>query len=516
MQRPDCLQGRGFRASQIHHTIVRKRKGGTQPCETNELLALPMAPYRRPLDAPVCPGISRLLLAPLLLALCLAVTAPTLAAETPGGGSALIPDQRMEQAGTVTARNADLYPVTPPRGTNPAITVTLTPVDTDGGDVDLYCSRGDLPPRRDTADFVSEAIGVNQDVIFIPPVDSIDSGSPVYRCAVVHLGITLAPISYLIEVTYSFNNTSLNKAEQAVAKELFDRCCKSDMACRGWKLANDKAAKEAGVTPSHMDTNTVVETDLCQLGGVCSAGHLTQLNARGWSMKCDFPGDLFVQFPNLRALFLSWNEFTGDIQQVAKSLCSLTLEELGLYGNKLTGALDGELCGLVQQGTLEMLQLGGGNQLAGSLPACLFNAKSRLFFFGGTALGLTGGLPDSFSASSNLQILDVAENSFSGPIPASLAALPKLLRFAASNNSLTGTIPVFASGNLSVLLLDFNNLRGEVPKELISSASLIRLSVAGNAQLALPNASGGSGGLSAGAIAGICIGGKHGAPGPGS
>lgn len=27
--------------------------------------------------------------------------------------------------------------------------------------------------------------------------------------------------------------------------------------------------------------HTVVETDLCRIGGVCSAGHLTQLNARG-------------------------------------------------------------------------------------------------------------------------------------------------------------------------------------------------------------------------------------------
>lgn len=65
------------------------------------------------------------------------------------------------------------------------------------------------------------------------------------------------------------------------------------------------------------------------------------------------------------------------------------------------------------QGTLEMLQLGGGNDLSGTLPACLFDQKSALYFLGASSPGgmggprLTGTLPDAFPAGSHLQMLDV-------------------------------------------------------------------------------------------------------------
>ncbi len=66
------------------------------------------------------------------------------------------------------------------------------------------------------------------------------------------------------------------------------------------------------------------------------------------------------------------------------------------------------------QGTLEMLQLGGGNDLSGTVPACLFDQRSALYFLGASSPGgmggprLTGALPDAFPAGSHLQMLDVA------------------------------------------------------------------------------------------------------------
>ncbi|KAL4423669.1 hypothetical protein ABPG75_000970 [Micractinium tetrahymenae] len=451
-------------------------------------------------------GLRALLLLPLLLA---AAPAPAAAAEQPSGGSSLVPDKR--QTGTVSPGNADVYTIKPQDATNPAITVTLTPLD-DDGDADLYCSRGTLNPRPDTADFSSEAIGKNQDVVYIPPVDSIDSGVPVYKCAVFNRGVTSAAVTYRLDVRYSFENTSLATEEQALAKELFQRCCNPDAACWDWKLANDHAATEAGVPADKLANHTVVQTDLCRIGGVCSAGHLMQLNARGWYMKCPFPGDLFARFPQLRALYLSWNELSGDLKGVATSLSPLPLEELGLFSNQLSGRLD-DMCPLVQQGTLEMLQLGGGNDLAGTVPACLFDHKSALYFMGASSPGgeggsrLTGPIPDAFPPGSHLQMLDFVAHNLTGSIPPSLAALPDIMRFAASNNSLTGSIPPFASPHLSVLMLDNNNLAGAVPDSLLHSSSLLRLNVKGNPSLTPPPAgSDGGSALSAGAIAGICVG----------
>ncbi|KAL4419313.1 hypothetical protein ABPG77_006001 [Micractinium sp. CCAP 211/92] len=456
-------------------------------------------------------GLQALLFLPLLLA---AAPAPAAGAEEPGGGSSLVPDKLERQTGTVAPGNADVYTVKPQEGTNPAITVTLTPLDGDG-DADLYCSQGTLNPSPDTADYSSEAIGVNQDVIYIPPVDSVDCGVPIYKCAVLNRGVTRAAVTYRLEVRYTFNETSLSKDEQAAAKELFQRCCGPDAACWDWKLANDRAATEAGVPADKLANHTVVETDLCRIGGVCSAGHLTQLNARGWYMRCPFPGDLFARFPQLRAMYLSWNELSGDLKAVASSLSPLPLEELGLFSNRLSGKLE-EMCPLVQQGTLEMLQLGGGNDLSGTVPACLFDQKSALYFLGASSPGgmggprLTGALPDAFPAGSHLQMLDVASHNLTGPIPPSLAALPDLLRFVASDNNLTGTIPAFASPDLSVLMLDNNNLTGSVPDSLLHSSTLLRLNVEGNPDLTPPpsssTSSGGGSTLSAGAIAGICVG----------
>ena len=248
-------------------------------------------------------------------------------------------------------------------------------------------------------------------------------------------------------------------------------------------------------------------------------------------MSCPFPGDLFVQFPRLQGLYLGWNMLTvraqgprwghhwagaaaadrerqrpprsssahpasassavhpqGDIHKAARNLSALPgLQELGLYNNQLSGQLSDQpdhsvLCRLVQQGDLQMLQLGRLG-LTGSLPSCLFNANSSLLHFSASRNQLEGSIPNAFTAtSSRLQLLNLegvsggllggvrrwqkagwcrvllllcchrrpaltsrphlhrrrTQNRLAGPLPPTLAALPNLSVLDVSNNSLSG------------------------------------------------------------------------------
>ncbi|KAI3435743.1 hypothetical protein D9Q98_001801 [Chlorella vulgaris] len=405
------------------------------------------------------------------------------AAELPSGGASLSPGQSGKQlTDTLPVGAVHVVQIQPTEGTNPSIRVTLTPMGDETGDADLYCSRGsDGEPGPDNADFQSEAIGVNQDMVMIPPAN--DLGSPlVYSCSVFNRGLTT--VSYKLQVTYeSGNSSSLSNTERAVAQQLYDRCCGPDSSCRRWKLASEAAARESGAPASSLDT------DLCQFG-MCSNGSLVQLNARGWFMECPFPGDLFAQFTHMQYLYLSYNDFTGDLDEAAASLAGLAeLQEVGLKDNqRLTGQLTdgGNVCKLVQ-GTVEMLQL-DGTSLSGTLPACLFDGTSTLYQFNAAGSGLTGSIPDAFATSARLQVLDLRNNEITGSIPPSLAAAPNLNILDLAGNSLTGSIPEFASAKLTVLRLAANQLSGAVPDSLAGHPALTVLDLQSNALTSLPDA----------------------------
>lgn len=155
--------------------------------------------------------------------------------------------------------------------------------------------------------------------------------------------------------------------EQAVVKQLFDRCCNGEGLCQQWKLANDALKAANGVSklrgagwlkeglqgrrahrwlvavlvaaalgstrpppwPALLrppralpDLQTKpgapapIVTDLCELGSVCEEGRLVGFHAQGWYLTCPFPGDLFAGFPRLRGLWANWNYFSGDINEV--------------------------------------------------------------------------------------------------------------------------------------------------------------------------------------------------------
>lgn len=379
--------------------------------------------------------------------------------------------------GTARVNSLTIYPpVTVPNGTNPAIIATLTPLGTSTGDVDLYCNPGSDPAIFETgqAEFSSVAIGVNQDQVLIPPLEQPSEDPPVYICAVYNAGADGNPVNYKLELATQWNYTGLAGEELTAAEELYKRCCQGADSCLPWK----EASQAAGVQ---------LDADLCQFGTCDEGGALTALDVRGWKMLCPFPGDLFVQFPSLQRLYVSYNNFTGDINDAAATLAALpNLQEWTASASNLTGKLDetSPLCNLTQ-GVLEVLLI-DANGINGSLPACLFNDNSTLYQFSATDNVLAGSIPDAFAGADRLQSFAAAGNQLTGAVPPSLATAPSLVLIDLSFNFLSGPLPVFTSDSLASLNLMFNQLTGAVPEAYAGHPSLYLLDLKGNRLTALP------------------------------
>ncbi|KAL4423604.1 hypothetical protein ABPG77_004644, partial [Micractinium sp. CCAP 211/92] len=364
-------------------------------------------------------------------------------------------------------------PVTVPNGTNPAIIVTLSPVGTRTGDVDLYCNPGSDPTVFATgqAEFASVALGVNQDRSLSKPMQHF---KPIFACRFCDILLPLSSVQFRLEFATQRNYTGLAGKELTAAEELYNRCCQGANSCLPWK----EGSQTAGVQ---------LDADLCQFGSCDEGGALTALDVRGWNMSCPFPGDLFVQFPSLQRLYVSYNNFTGDINDAARTLSALRdLQEWAAAASNLTGTLDDNtpLCNMTQ-GVLELLAI-DGNGINGTLPACLFNANSTLYQFSATENSLAGSIPDAFAGADRLQSFAVAGNGLTGTVPASLATAPGLVQVSLSLNNLSGPMPLFTSSSLTSLDMTFNQLTGAVPEAYAGHPSLNVLDLKGNQLVALP------------------------------
>ncbi|XP_077231248.1 uncharacterized protein LOC143864233 [Tasmannia lanceolata] len=155
-------------------------------------------------------------------------------------------------------------------------------------------------------------------------------------------------------------------------------------------------------------------------------------------------------------------------------LTSLTnctsLRVLQLAVNYLIGALPNSIANLSTQLTYLTL---GSNQIFGSIPSGIENLS------GLTAVGmemnfLTGTIPVVLGKLNKLQVLTLYTNGLFGQIPSSLGNITHLLRLDLSENKLQGSIPSSLGncGYLNKLTLRQNKLSGIIPTQILKLSSL--------------------------------------------
>lgn len=184
----------------------------------------------------------------------------------------------------------------------------------------------------------------------------------------------------------------------------------------------------------------------------------------------DLSGNIPPELGNLSSLEMLWigggDEVTGEIPPELGNLSNLT--ELQIYGEGFEGEIPPELGNL---SNLSYLRLSQAN-LAGTIPPELGNLINLSSLYLG-ANELTGEIPDELYNLPNLRILDLSNNNFAGAIPPELEKLP-LLSLGLSENNFTGEIPfeLFSITELNSLSLNKNNLTGEIPSEIENLSNL--------------------------------------------
>ncbi|XP_014524389.2 LRR receptor-like serine/threonine-protein kinase GSO1 isoform X2 [Vigna radiata var. radiata] len=236
--------------------------------------------------------------------------------------------------------------------------------------------------------------------------------------------------------------------------------------------------------------------------------HLSNNHLNGLSRK------IFNGNSPLAMLDLSYNEISGNIQDMMQDLSYSKLNFLLLKGNQINGDIPKQLCQLIDLTILDL----SDNEFSGEIPHCLgtmpfdnknldpllkapnessvvegysgptsspspatspllepkkekasFTSKRNTYTYIGSILGYMSGI-------------DLSLNKLKGNIPFELGNLTKIRALNLSHNDLIGQIPDSFSNLMQTESLDlsFNKLNGQIPPNLNILTSLEVLSVAHN------------------------------------
>ncbi|CAN6703997.1 unnamed protein product [Malus baccata var. baccata] len=161
-----------------------------------------------------------------------------------------------------------------------------------------------------------------------------------------------------------------------------------------------------------------------------------------------------VDFPKLRILDLSYNDFTGAVPSmfpditVNKSAYMYTRIGYDVNGFPVWNSVDYQLTiatkGLEQYYPKIREEFASfdisSNKFEGKIPQFIGNLK-ELRSLNLSHNILTGSIPSSFGNLMKLESLDLSQNKLSGQIPQQLSRLTFLANFNVSHNNLTGPIP---------------------------------------------------------------------------
>ncbi|XP_021892344.1 probably inactive leucine-rich repeat receptor-like protein kinase At3g28040 [Carica papaya] len=209
----------------------------------------------------------------------------------------------------------------------------------------------------------------------------------------------------------------------------------------------------------------------------------------------------------LQSLTLRSNSFSGSLPPSISNFKSL--QSLDISRNSLSGSLPNSMISLSSLRRLDLSY----NKLTGSLPRKLPYNLLELALKGNSLTGCIS--KDSFDGLTQLEVVELSENSFAGTLGEWFFLLPSLQQVDLANNNLTrveipkpglaggdlvavelgynkidGYAPVtFAEyPSLSSLSMRYNRLRGRIPLEYSRSKSLRRLFLDGNFLIGRPPA----------------------------
>ncbi|KAD6454229.1 hypothetical protein R6Q59_016065 [Mikania micrantha] len=183
------------------------------------------------------------------------------------------------------------------------------------------------------------------------------------------------------------------------------------------------------------------------------------------------PSSVFF-LPNLQTLILGSNSFSGVISPAISNLKKI--RTLDISHNLLSGSLPNSLSALTELTRLDL----SFNKLTGSIPELPKNLV-QLALKGNS---LSGYLQkQSFTWSTQLEVIEISDNSLAGTIPGWFFLTPSLQQVNLANNSFTGVqILKPVNSNLVAVNLGFNKLAGYPPFNFSAYPMLASLTLSYN------------------------------------
>ncbi|CAL9757961.1 unnamed protein product [Musa acuminata subsp. burmannicoides] len=197
-----------------------------------------------------------------------------------------------------------------------------------------------------------------------------------------------------------------------------------------------------------------------QLEGVMSEAHLGNLtelkyvSISGNQISGHVPNLLHLN--NLYQLDLSSNYFEGPLPYFPRGLAFLDLSNNSFSGTISLGIIMNmpDLIGLSFS----------KNNFSGTIPLSICQLLALVALDLSKNM-LSGELPNCWSNSSRIRVMDFSSNNISGVIPESICSIVSLQSLHLSNNSLSEELPLSLKDCTELVLLDagYNDLKGEIP-----------------------------------------------------
>ncbi|BFG41103.1 hypothetical protein CerSpe_273770 [Prunus speciosa] len=209
-------------------------------------------------------------------------------------------------------------------------------------------------------------------------------------------------------------------------------------------------------------------------GFLLDCGKLDGLKLLNFSYNnLDGPLPVYAGFAKLEVLDLSHNRLSGAIDLELDGLVGL--RSLNLSLNNFTGSVPTRLG---KSKVLKELQL-SMNKFHGIIPVDIVGYRN-LTLIDFSVNNIYGSVPDEIGELSKLEVLILSSNNLSGEIPQSLSYITSLTRFAANSNKFNGPIPAGITKHLRNLDLSYNALSGSIPSKLLSPLNLQTVDLSNN------------------------------------